>query len=69
MKEKPEIYFKNAKDWREWLHTNHIESSGIYLVFYKVDHTNAGNISANVILKVYGVPLIKNTLKCLLLMI
>tara|TARA_R110002049_G_scaffold120609_3_gene275140 strand:- start:4777 stop:5352 length:576 start_codon:yes stop_codon:yes gene_type:complete len=40
MKEKPEIYFKNAKDWREWLHTNHIESSGIYLVFYKVDHTN-----------------------------
>ncbi|MCK0156969.1 YdeI/OmpD-associated family protein [Cellulophaga sp. F20128] len=40
MKEKQELYFKNAIEWREWLHTNHLESSGVYLIFYKVDHSN-----------------------------
>jgi len=29
-------YFKNAKEWREWLHENHQTSTGICLLFYKV---------------------------------
>ncbi|QBN17916.1 YdeI/OmpD-associated family protein [Flavobacterium nackdongense] len=29
-------YFKNAKEWREWLHENHATSTGICLIFYKV---------------------------------
>ncbi len=40
MKEKPEFYFKNAVEWRKWLHTNYANSTGIYLIFYKVEHTN-----------------------------
>ena len=34
----PELYFKNDSEWREWLHDNHDQSAGIYLIFYKVDH-------------------------------
>lgn len=30
-------YFKNAKEWREWLHHNHAISKGICIIFYKVD--------------------------------
>jgi uncharacterized protein YdeI (YjbR/CyaY-like superfamily) len=30
------LYFKNAKEWRNWLHNNHNLSTGICLVFYKV---------------------------------
>lgn len=34
---KPLLYFKNAQEWREWLHTNHLDYSGVELVFYRVD--------------------------------
>ncbi len=37
MKEKEHLYFKNASDWREWLHNNHDSSTGVYLIFYKVN--------------------------------
>lgn len=30
-------YFKNAAEWRNWLHHNHTVSDGVYLIFYKVD--------------------------------
>jgi len=33
-----EVYFKNDKEWRKWLHENHASSTGIHLIFYKVDH-------------------------------
>ena len=34
----PELYFKNDSEWREWLHDNHLDHNGVYLIFYKVDH-------------------------------
>lgn len=37
MKEKEHLYFKNTSDWREWLHNNHDSSTGVYLIFYKVN--------------------------------
>ncbi|WP_299443086.1 YdeI/OmpD-associated family protein [uncultured Aquimarina sp.] len=37
MTTKPELYFKNDKEWRLWLHENHSVSDGIYLIFYKVE--------------------------------
>ncbi len=37
MEAKPELYFKNDIEWRTWLHDNHFKSSGVYLIFYKVD--------------------------------
>ena len=36
MEEKEHLYFKNAQQWREWLHDNHHSSIGVYLIFYKV---------------------------------
>lgn len=36
MEEKPQYYFKNAIEWRKWLHENHHLSKGVYLVFYSV---------------------------------
>lgn len=36
---KPLLYFKNAQEWREWLHENHSISIGVELVFYKVEST------------------------------
>lgn len=33
---KPQFYFKNDKEWREWLHENHATSQGVELIFYKV---------------------------------
>ncbi|WP_281299050.1 YdeI/OmpD-associated family protein [Flavobacterium limnophilum] len=36
MDKKEHHYFKNAKEWREWLHENHDKSTGICLIFYKV---------------------------------
>lgn len=36
MEEKEHLYFKNAQEWREWLHNNHHSSTGVYLIFYKV---------------------------------
>jgi uncharacterized protein YdeI (YjbR/CyaY-like superfamily) len=35
-----EYYFKSDEEWRLWLHDNHSESNGIYLIFYKVNHDN-----------------------------
>ncbi len=37
MTNKPELYFKNDQEWRSWLHKNHNEYDGIYLIFYKVE--------------------------------
>ena len=37
MKEKPLLYFKNAEEWREWLHQNHHAHTSVELIFYKVD--------------------------------
>lgn len=34
---KPLLYFKNSLEWRAWLQENHASSSGVELVFYKVD--------------------------------
>ncbi|MEO9570457.1 MAG: YdeI/OmpD-associated family protein [Polaribacter sp.] len=39
MSEKPELYFKNDVEWRTWLSENHINSNGVYLIFYKVENT------------------------------
>ena len=33
----PELYFKSSKDWRLWLENNHKTSSGVFLIFYKVE--------------------------------
>ncbi|WP_350285416.1 YdeI/OmpD-associated family protein [uncultured Croceitalea sp.] len=33
-----EHYFKNDEEWRTWLHQNYNNSTGIYLIFYKVAH-------------------------------
>lgn len=38
MKKIPEFYFKNDTEFREWLHNNHNNNDGIYLIFYKVNH-------------------------------
>ncbi|WP_373517274.1 YdeI family protein [Pricia sp.] len=35
-----EHYFKNDSEWREWLHANHAQEKGIYLIFYKIEHEN-----------------------------
>lgn len=36
LKEKEQLYFKNAAEWRNWLHENHNSSKGVYLIFYRV---------------------------------
>ena len=36
MEEKELLYFKNAQQWREWLHDNHHSSKGVHLIFYRV---------------------------------
>tara|TARA_R110002049_G_scaffold4842_9_gene34235 strand:+ start:8068 stop:8649 length:582 start_codon:yes stop_codon:yes gene_type:complete len=35
---KPELYFKNDIEWRNWLAENHFSSNGVYLIFYKVEN-------------------------------
>ena len=40
MKNKQEFYFKNDREWRKWLHKNHTQKEGIFLVFYKIEHKN-----------------------------
>jgi uncharacterized protein YdeI (YjbR/CyaY-like superfamily) len=37
LEEKELLYFKNAQEWREWLHDNHHSSKGVHLIFYKVN--------------------------------
>ncbi len=41
MKDKVELYFKNDIEWREWLSKNYNISTGIYLIFYKVENKEA----------------------------
>lgn len=36
--ELPKLYFKTDEAWRNWLHNNHAEASGVYLIFFKVGH-------------------------------
>ena len=36
----PELYFKTDEEWRIWLNQNHESYSGVYLIFYKVEHEN-----------------------------
>ncbi|SNR42599.1 Uncharacterized conserved protein YdeI, YjbR/CyaY-like superfamily, DUF1801 family [Maribacter sedimenticola] len=36
----PEFYFKNDTEFREWLHNNHMQYTGIHLIFYSVAHIN-----------------------------
>ncbi|AUC22369.1 hypothetical protein BTO15_09810 [Polaribacter sejongensis] len=38
MNEIEEFYFKNDIEWRFWLSKNHNLSTGIYLIFYKVEN-------------------------------
>lgn len=38
MNTKEELYFKNDDEWRTWLSNNHNSSSGVYLIFYKVEN-------------------------------
>lgn len=38
MAEIEELYFKTAREWREWLHENYSTARGVYLIFYKVAH-------------------------------
>lgn len=40
MEDQELLYFKNADEWREWLHENHHSSKGIHLIFYKVNSVN-----------------------------
>jgi uncharacterized protein YdeI (YjbR/CyaY-like superfamily) len=40
MKDIQEHYFKNDKEWREWLEVNHTQVEGIYLIFFAVSHAN-----------------------------
>ena len=35
---KPELYFKDDIEWRNWLSKNHHISKGVYLIFYKVEN-------------------------------
>lgn len=34
---KPELYFQNDLEWRQWLSENYDSSEGIYLIFYKIE--------------------------------
>ncbi|MFD2586964.1 YdeI family protein [Croceitalea marina] len=36
--EKQELYFKNDKEFKQWLQKNYSLSEGIYLIFYKISH-------------------------------
>lgn len=38
MKEIQHYYFKDDVEWRSWLHENHTNQEGIYLIFYAVSH-------------------------------
>ncbi len=38
MKKIEELYFKNDIEWRNWLSENHHSSSGVNLIFYKVEN-------------------------------
>ena len=38
MDTKPELYFRNDTEWRNWLAKNYSSSNGVYLIFYKVEN-------------------------------
>lgn len=38
MKSIEQFYFKSDLEWRAWLKTNHANSNGVHLIFYKVAH-------------------------------
>ncbi|WP_299224561.1 YdeI family protein [uncultured Psychroserpens sp.] len=38
MSEIKEYYFKTDTEWRAWLHENHEQTKGIYLIFFKVEN-------------------------------
>ncbi|TMM32047.1 hypothetical protein FDT66_00855 [Polaribacter aestuariivivens] len=38
MNQVKEFYFKNDAEWRKWLSKNHDSSTGVYLIFYKVEN-------------------------------
>ena len=38
MPELKELYFQDDVAWRNWLHENHANLEGIYLILYAVDH-------------------------------
>lgn len=40
MEEKDHLYFKNAQEWREWLHENHTSATKASLLFYRVSSEN-----------------------------
>ena len=37
MEDKEHLYFQRDVDWYNWLHKNHGQSKGIYLIFYKIE--------------------------------
>lgn len=37
MSEIPELYFKNDVEWRFWLQKNHDTSTGVHLIFFKLE--------------------------------
>jgi uncharacterized protein YdeI (YjbR/CyaY-like superfamily) len=40
MEDKNHLYFKNAQEWREWLHENHTSATKASLIFYRVSSEN-----------------------------
>jgi len=36
LEEQEYLYFKNAEEWRLWLHDNHQSATKVFLIFYKV---------------------------------
>lgn len=38
MDKKPELYFENDAEWRDWLHKNHEKNAqGVFLIFFKLE--------------------------------
>ncbi|NER14120.1 hypothetical protein GWK08_11760 [Leptobacterium flavescens] len=40
MRERQELYVKSRDEWRKWLSENHQDSTGIYLIIYRVNSPN-----------------------------
>ena len=37
MNERPELYFKNDREWYDWLLEHHKSYTGVYLIMYKIE--------------------------------
>lgn len=37
MQDLPELYFERDTDWYDWLLQNHLNTNGVYLIFYKLE--------------------------------